>query len=290
MLSLTIRIELGIEKACCAERHSRAAAMGPLAAALCLLCCALLFGGASAEDAQAGIKLPIHIGLKTGGGFVEGFVSSISVILVSEIGDKTFFIAAIMAMRNDRLIVFAGAIGALALMTILSAALGFATTVISRVYTFYASVLLFVVFGVKMLKEGYEMSPTHGQEELEEVNNELNKKQDEAVPDVELAKPAAKPLKSRWPFPPVLMQVFTLTFLAEWGDRSQITTIILAAQQNPYGVTLGGILGHALCTGGAVLGGRLLAQQISVRTVTLLGGVIFIGFAGLAIWQGPSVS
>lgn len=36
-----------------------------------------------------------------------------SVILVSEIGDKTFFIAAIMAMRNDRLVVFAGAIAAL---------------------------------------------------------------------------------------------------------------------------------------------------------------------------------
>lgn len=48
-------------------------------------------------------------------------------------------------------------------MTALSAALGFATTVISRVYTFYSSVILFFAFGVKMLKEGYEMSPTHGQ-------------------------------------------------------------------------------------------------------------------------------
>lgn len=45
-----------------------------------------------------------------------------------------------------------------------------------------------------------------------------------------------------------------MTFLAEWGDRSQISTIALAAAHDPYGVTLGGIIGHAFCTGGAVLG------------------------------------
>lgn len=53
-------------------------------------------------------------------GFVHAFIASLSVILVSELGDKTFFIAAIMAMRHPRLIVFAGAIGALGLMTVLS--------------------------------------------------------------------------------------------------------------------------------------------------------------------------
>lgn len=53
-------------------------------------------------------------------GFVHAFVASISVIIVSELGDKTFFIAAIMAMRHSRITVFTGAISALALMTILS--------------------------------------------------------------------------------------------------------------------------------------------------------------------------
>lgn len=53
-------------------------------------------------------------------GFLHAFLASLSVILVSEIGDKTFFIAAIMAMRHSRTIVFAGAISSLWLMTILS--------------------------------------------------------------------------------------------------------------------------------------------------------------------------
>lgn len=34
--------------------------------------------------------------------FLHGFLASISVIIVSELGDKTFFIAAIMAMKHSR--------------------------------------------------------------------------------------------------------------------------------------------------------------------------------------------
>ncbi len=67
----------------------------------------------------------------------------------------------------------------------------------------------------------------------------------------------------------MLAQVFTLTFLAEWGDRSQIATIGLAASSHVGGVTLGGCLGHAVCTGAAVLGGRGMASMISERAVAV---------------------
>lgn len=70
-----------------------------------------------------------------------------------------------------------------------------------------------------------------------------------------------------------------MTFLAEWGDRSQLTTIILGAREDPFGVTCGGVLGHAMCTGLAVVGGRLIATKISVKTVTIIGGVVFLIFA-----------
>ena len=36
------------------------------------------------------------------GGLAAGFLKSWGMILVSEIGDKTFFIAAVMAMKNSR--------------------------------------------------------------------------------------------------------------------------------------------------------------------------------------------
>lgn len=221
--------------------------------------------------------------------FIHAFIASLSVIVVSELGDKTFFIAAIMAMRHPRLTVFAGAIFALALMTVLSAVFGMAATIIPRKYTYYISTALFAIFGLKMLKEGYYMSPNEGQEELEEVQMDLRKRDDELDkqtttvlvtqdPESGVVRKANK--RTAWYLVSrVLMQSFTMTFLAEWGDRSQLTTIILGARENVWGVIVGGVLGHSICTGLAVLGGRMIAQKISVRTVTLVGGAVFLIFA-----------
>ncbi len=106
-------------------------------------------------------------------------MASLSVIIVSELGDKTFFIAAIMSMRHPRLIVFSGALLALVVMTIISALFGWVTIIIPRVYTYYISTALFAIFGLRMLKEGWAMSPNEGQEEFEEVQSDLKKRDDE---------------------------------------------------------------------------------------------------------------
>jgi hypothetical protein len=59
-------------------------------------------------------------------GFWPAFVNSLMMIWATEIGDKTFFIAAILAMSNPRMVVFSAAISALAIMTVLSAGMGYA--------------------------------------------------------------------------------------------------------------------------------------------------------------------
>lgn len=56
---------------------------------------------------------------------------------------------------------------------------GYAATIIPHKYTFYISTALFAVFGLKMLREGFKMSPNEGQGELEEVQADLRRKDDE---------------------------------------------------------------------------------------------------------------
>jgi len=52
--------------------------------------------------------------------FGESLISSMSVTVLSEVGDKTFFIAAILAMRYSRVSVFLGSFCGEGLMSILS--------------------------------------------------------------------------------------------------------------------------------------------------------------------------
>jgi len=209
--------------------------------------------------------------------FFAASVQSVSMIIVSELGDKTFFIAAIMAMKHSPTEIFFGAMSALAVMTVLSAALGFSLpNLLPREYTQIAATLLFCVFGIRLLRDAYQMQTNQANlEELEEVEEELTKKELEHG-DLEADK--GKP-KIVGMFSATFIQCFTMTFVAEWGDRSQIATIALAAAKDPFGVSLGAILGHSCCTALAVYGGKMLATRISERMVAFMGGVLFLVFA-----------
>eukprot|EP01042_Synura_sphagnicola_P011768 gene11768-15003_t len=88
-------------------------------------------------------------------------------------------------------------------------------------------------------------------DELQEVEEELIKKKEGEEFDTDIEgggdekkKIAAKEASKINEHLKVFTQAFTLTFLAEWGDRSQIATIAFAASQNPYGVVVGGLVGH----------------------------------------------
>ncbi|KIX95835.1 uncharacterized protein Z520_08543 [Fonsecaea multimorphosa CBS 102226] len=262
---------------------------------------------------------------------MHSLLLSFTMIIFSEIGDKTFLVAALMAMRHPRVVVFTAAFSALITMTVLSAMLGHAVpTLIPKTLTNFAAAGLFLVFGVKMLMEARSMSPDEGvSEEMKEVEMELEEKEHQQArrmsrhrrrssaispyaleagrgpggrknTDSRLPSPPESPASSRDVSPvrqsslqnilgginnlcslllsPAWVQTFVMTFLGEWGDRSQIATIAMAAGQDYWWVTAGALVGHAICTGAAVLGGRAIAGRVSLRTVTMGGAIAFLVF------------
>lgn len=205
---------------------------------------------------------------------LTAFTAGLLLITVSELGDKTFFIAVILAMRHSRRLVFVGVTAALAAMTILSVIFGQLVSLLPKVYIHYAGITLFIVFGIKLLYDASKMSPASCDTEIV----------DEAKAAVEEADSHLPKQKTSWA---ILLEAFVLTFMAEWGDRTQIATIALAAKYNPIGVTVGGILGHAICAAIAVIGGKMIAGRISERQLTLIGGCLFLLFGVLAAMERP---
>lgn len=218
---------------------------------------------------------------------LSAFTAGLLLITVSELGDKTFFVAVILAMRHSRRWVFAGVAAALAAMTVLSVLIGQAASLLPQKYIQFAEIALFLGFGIKLLYDAARMPAKTECDEIKEAEAIVNEM------SVNLSASETPPESSTglsWvtPYLSIIMQAFTLTFLAEWGDRTQFATITLAASQNPVGVTLGAILGHSICAAIAVLGGRFIACRISERMMTALGGGLFLLFGVLALLEGIS--
>ena len=100
---------------------------------------------------------------------LTGFTAALLLITISELGDKTFFIAMILAMRYPRSLVLAGVVGALVSMTILSVAIGQVFAFLPKIYLFYAEIILFFLFGTKLLFESWKMTDHPATEELAEA-------------------------------------------------------------------------------------------------------------------------
>mmetsp|Transcript_6031 Transcript_6031/g.7881 ORF Transcript_6031/g.7881 Transcript_6031/m.7881 type:complete len:264 (+) Transcript_6031:121-912(+) len=227
--------------------------------------------------------------------FFSGILNSIGVVFATELGDKTFFVAAILATKYELLVVYLGCWGALAFMTLVSAVMGaLIPSIIGAVMPASMAklakvppMLLLLYFGgtmiydaIKDLEEGKDENIAM-KEELEDAKNEIDEWfGDGLVKEKDNEADVVSRLFNRENIT-LVQEFFVMTFLAEWGDKSQIATVAMSTTSNPVGVALGGILGHAACTGIAVATGRLISEQkaISESHISLVGGTMFVAFA-----------
>ena len=78
-------------------------------------------------------------------------------------------------------------------------------------------------------------------------------------------------------------------FIAEMGDKTQIATVMLAAQfQSWFWVVAGTTLGMMLANAPVVWLGEAITRKISLTWVHRVSAVIFAILGALALWGGPA--
>ncbi|RDX92070.1 Protein PAM71, chloroplastic, partial [Mucuna pruriens] len=221
------------------------------------------------------------------GDISTGFASAFLLIFFSELGDKTFFIAALLAARNSAGVVFIGTFGALAAMTLISVVLGRTFHYVDEILPFrfgetdlpiddIAAVCLLVYFGVSTLLDASSSDGQKTDEEQKEAELAVSEFSGNGAGILSAAS--------------TVVSTFLLVFVAEWGDKSFFSTIALAAASSPLGVIAGALAGHGVATlvtpfPLAVLGGSLLGTFLSEKNLANGALLWIIFFPGIPLFQ-----
>ena len=209
---------------------------------------------------------------------LAAFGSSLTAITLAELGDKTFFMALILAVRHRARWVFIGSFAALTAVTLISLALGYGLReLLPQSLVPWLAAALFLSFGIKLLIDAQGMAANAATEEKEEAEQAINTAE------------SSKAFNTAWA---VIWEAFVLVFIAELGDRTQFTTIFMAtapAQVFSFGGLLAGtLLGHALVTWLAVGAGKWIGQWVNERLLYRLSGGLFLVFGLAALSQALS--
>jgi putative Ca2+/H+ antiporter (TMEM165/GDT1 family) len=81
----------------------------------------------------------------------------------------------------------------------------------------------------------------------------------------------------------VLLTVFVAVFIAELGDKTQLATLLFAAdtEVSKWTVFVGASLALIVASGIGVLAGGLVSQYVSERYLHYIAGV---GFVAIGLW------
>ena len=85
----------------------------------------------------------------------------------------------------------------------------------------------------------------------------------------------------------VLATVFATVFIAEPGDKTQLATLLFAADKevSKWLVFIGASVALIATSALGVLGGGLISQYVSERMLHLIAGIGFIAIGVWTLWK-----
>lgn len=176
------------------------------------------------------------------------------VIFLGELPDKTMFASLVLATKGKPVMVWLGAAAAFAVHVAIAVSIGVALVTILPHRAVEAVVAVIFLVGACLA--------------IREARNERRHEDREE----QLAEESARAHRR------AVLTAFTVIFIAEWGDLTQVLTANLAARlHSPLSVALGAVLALWAVAALAVVGGRGLLRWVNVVTIRVVTAVILIG-------------
>jgi putative Ca2+/H+ antiporter (TMEM165/GDT1 family) len=175
---------------------------------------------------------------------MTAFLTSLAIVFLAEMGDKTQLLAMAFATRFRRQTVLWGVFAATVANHLLAVLVGnYLTDIIPLVYIKSAAAASFILFGLWTLRG----------DELHDEDKRFN-------------------------FSP-FWTVTAAFFLAEMGDKTQLATVALAAQFNMIiPVWAGTTTGMLIADAAGILAGIVLHKKVPERQVKWFAAFVFIAF------------
>ncbi|MBA3367976.1 MAG: TMEM165/GDT1 family protein [Geodermatophilaceae bacterium] len=186
-----------------------------------------------------------------------------------ELPDKTMFATLMLASRFRPLPVLTGVGAAFALQTAIAVAAGSLLSLLPREWVALGVAVLFAVGAVVLWRSAGEAVATGVAGEAGVAGEGAKQTQDKD-----------------WAAWRIALASFGITFLAEWGDLSQLATAGLAARYDaPLSVFVGAFAALLLIASLAVFVGSKLVTRLPLRLVRRTAAVLFAAFAVLATYE-----
>ncbi len=172
----------------------------------------------------------------------EDFIIPFVAIAIAELGDKTQVSILLLSSKTKKYsYIFLGVFFAFLIVDGIAIVAGnLITSVVDISILKPISGIVFIIFGVYML--------LNKKEENEDKNYNKN----------------------------IFISAFLMIFLTEWGDKTQVASVLFATQYNMYFVLIGTMLALSILSLIAIFFGKILSARLDKKRLKNIAGVVFI--------------
>ena len=236
--------------------------------------------------------------------FLSSIAYSFSFVFVTDLTDKSVFLIILLSQKIPALILFIISLFSVLLMNYISILVGcYITKLISFTYLEIIACILFITFGILSLIES-QKKENKMKDLMEKTKKELNSSENNDYQlmsdDIETNYESSTDLK----YPSLISKnsnnsnknisiennsnneisvgyviaIILMLCLSDFGDKSQIAVITMAAIYDLYGILIGSTLALLGTVTIAVLFGTWICDKISTKILFLIGGILFLIF------------